>query len=245
MILRRPLLNASTAAVSLPKTCARNLQHSIPMRPIPKATPFIPDQAAFLTAIGRGLSAHAGKIPSWEALFTLTSPQLKELGVEPARSRRYLLQWREKFRNGDYGIGGDCAHVADGVAELTVVETPVAPNPALGNTISPRSAVATATHNPGTRRVVVNVPAGESASTVGGNAHVVSGVLVKGAKTIKGSYVEPVKGSEGLRARIRLQEGMWEDRRGHKIDGGERRRAEVRAKIRAAENRERREKAGK
>lgn len=243
MILRRPLVSASTAAVSLPKTCARSLQHSIPMRPVPKATPFIPDHAAFLTAIGRGLSAHAGKIPSWDALFTLTSPQLKELGVEPARSRRYLLHWREKFRNGEYGIGGDCAHVADGVAELAVVEAPVAPNPALGNSISPRSAAATATHNPGTRTVVVNVPAGEPASTVGDRVRAVSGVLVKGAKTIKGSYVEPVKGSEGLRARIRLQEGMWEDRRGHKVDGGERRRAEVRAKRRAAENKEKREKA--
>ncbi|KAF1929662.1 uncharacterized protein M421DRAFT_60168 [Didymella exigua CBS 183.55] len=238
MILRRPLLNASSAAAALPRTCTRSLQHSIPMRPVPKPTPFIPDHAAFLTAIGRGLSAHTGKIPSWEALFTLTSPQLKELGVEPARSRRYLLHWREKFRNGEYGVGGDCQHVADGVAELTVVAAPVAPNPQLGNTISPRSAAATATRNPGTRSVVVNVPAGETAAARVDALPAVSGVLVKGARTIKGSYVEPVKGSEGLRARIRLQEGMWEDRRGHKIDGGERRKAEVRAKRRAAENKE-------
>ena len=70
----------------------------------------------------------------------------------------------------------------------------------------------------------------------------VSGVKVEGAKTIKGSYVEPVSGKGEPRARIRLQEGMWEDRRGHKVDGGERRRAEVRAKRRAAENKERREK---
>lgn len=242
MILRRPLLGrpllSASSAVSLPKTSTRNLQHSIPMRPVPKPTPFIPDHAAFLTAIGRGLSAHAGKIPSWDALFTLTSPQLKELGVEPARARRYLLHWREKFRNGEYGVGGDCAHVADGVAELVVVEAPVAPNPELGNTMSPRSAAATATHNPGTRRVVVNVPAGEAPAAPVETLPAVSGVLVKGARTIKGSYVEPVKGSEGLRARIRLQEGIWEERRGHKIDGGERRRAEVRAKRRAAENKE-------
>lgn len=242
MILRRPLLNAS-AAVSLPKTSTRALQHSIPMRPVPSPTPFIPDHHAFLTAIGRGLSAHAGKIPSWDALFTLTSPQLKELGIEPARSRRYLLHWREKFRNAEYGPGGDCTHVSDGVAELAVVEAPVKPNPDLGNTISPRSAAATATHNPGTRRVVVNVPAGEAPAGPVETLRAVNGVLVKGAKTIKGSYVEPVKGSEGLRARIRLQEGIWEERRGHKIDGGERRRAEVRAKRRAAENKENKEKA--
>ncbi|KAJ4370664.1 telomere length regulation protein [Neocucurbitaria cava] len=177
-------------------------------------------------------------IPSWDALFTLTSPQLKELGVEPARSRRYLLQWREKYRNGEYGIGGDCAHVnPEGVAELKVVEAPVMPNPQLGGTISPRSAAATATHDPGTRKFVVNVPVGDEAGSVEALPKV-QGVIVKGAKTIKGSYVEPVKGSEGLRARIRLQEGIWEVKRGHKVDGGERRKAEVRAKRRAAENKE-------
>ncbi|KZM23089.1 telomere length regulation protein [Ascochyta rabiei] len=238
MILRRPLLHASTAVVSAPRTCVRKLQHSIPMRPVPKATPFIPDTAAFLTAIGRGLSAHATKIPSWDALFTLTSPQLKELGIEPARSRRYLLHWRDKFRNGEYGVGGDCQHVADGVAELAVVEAPVAPNPHLGNSISPRAASPTATHTPGTRRLVVNVPPRHAPAAPLAALRPVHGVLLKGAKTIKGSYVEPLKGSDGLRARIRLQEGMWEHTRGHKVDGGERRRAEVRAKRRAAENKE-------
>lgn len=209
------------------------------MRPVPKPIPFIPDHTAFLSAIGRGLSAHATKIPSWEALFTLTSPQLKELGVEPARSRRYLLDWREKYRNGDYGIGGDCLHVVDGVAELKVVEANVPPNPQLGNTISPRSAIATATHDPGTRKFVVNVPVGAEAPVQPvEQLPKVQGVFIKGTKTIKGSYVESVKGSEGLRARIRLQEGIWEVRRGHKVDGGERRKAEVRAKRRAAENKE-------
>ncbi|KAF2033844.1 hypothetical protein EK21DRAFT_57866 [Setomelanomma holmii] len=238
MILRRPLLSAPTT-FSISKQCTRNLQHSIPMRPVPKPIPFIPDHTAFLSAIGRGLSAHATKIPSWEALFTLTSPQLKELGVEPARSRRYLLHWREKFRNGEYGIGGDCRYVESGVAELQVVQAPVPPNPALGNTISPRSATATAIHDPGTRKFVVNVPLGADASPAPvEELPQVQGVIVKGAKTIKGSFVEPVKGSAGLKARIRLQEGIWEERRGHKVDGGERRKAEVRAKRRAAENKE-------
>jgi len=239
MILRRPLVRAATAAVSTTTSCVRALQHSIPMRPVPQPIPFIPDHTAFLSAIGRGLSAHATKIPSWEALFTLTSPQLKELGVEPARSRRYLLHWREKFRNGEYGIGGDCRHVVDGVAELKIVDAPVPPNPELGNTISPRSATATATHDPGTRRFVVNVPVGaevppEPVDTL----PKVQGVVIKGASTIKGSHVELVKGSAGLRARIRLREGIWEIRRGHKVDGGERRKASVRAKRRATENKE-------
>lgn len=237
MVLRRPLLSATSNVLFAPKVCVRNLQHSIPIRPVPKPIPFIPDHTSFLSAIGRGLSAHAAKIPSWEALFTLSSHQLKELGVEPARSRKYLLQWREKFRNGEYGIGGDCTHVTDGVAELKLIDAPVGPHPVPG--MHARSAMSTATHDAGTRKVVVNIPANADApigplETLKG----VEGIVVKGAKTIKGSYVEPVKGSGGLKARIRLQEGIWEIRRGHKVDGGERRKAEVRAKRRAAENKE-------
>jgi hypothetical protein len=234
MILRRPLLNA-TAAASPSKVCVRNLQHSIPLRPVPKPIPFIPDHTAFLTAIGRGLSAHAAKIPSWDALFTLSSHQLKELDINPPRARKYLLHWREKFRNGEYGIGGDCQHVTDGVAELKLVEAPVGSHPVPG--MAPRSAMATATKDPGTRKIVVNVPAGAEAPVEPlETVKRVQGVVVKGANTIKGGYVEAVKGSGGLKARVRLQEGIWEERRGHKVDGGERRRAEVRAKARAEEN---------
>lgn len=86
---------------------------------------------------------------------------------------------------------------------------------------------------------MVNVPVGaEAPSERVESLNRVGGVVLQGAKTIKGSYVEQVKGSNGLRARIRLQEGIWEERRGHVVDGGERRKAEVRAKRRAAENKE-------
>jgi hypothetical protein len=246
MILRRPLLAdlaATSAALYTPRTCIRSLHHQIPRRPVPQPIPFIPDHTTFLSAIGRGLSAHAAKIPSWEALFSLTSPQLKELGIEPARARKYLLHWRERYRNGEFGIGGDCKYVKDGVAELKLVEAPVEPSPYTG-TMSPRSAIATATHDPGTRKIVVNIPPGADGpeepveQLVGEKGVGVKGVVVKGAKTIKGPYVELVKGSGGLKARIRMQEGIWEIRRGHKVDGGERRKAEVRAKRRAAENKE-------
>ncbi|KAF2259171.1 hypothetical protein CC78DRAFT_525225 [Lojkania enalia] len=230
--LRRPLLTLSSITTStLPNPSIRTLHHQIPIRSIPKPIPFIPDAPSFLTAIGRGLSVHASKIPSWTALFTLSSSQLRELGIEPARSRKYLLRWREKFRNGEYGIGGDCQYVQDGIAELALVEAP-------STGLSRRTTVTTATHDPGTRKVVVNLPAGVEGPSDWDNVVGVKGVVVKGAKTIKGPYVEYVKGTEGLRARIRLQEGIWEDRRGHKVDGGERRRAEVRAKRRAAENKE-------
>ncbi|KFY44220.1 hypothetical protein V494_01575 [Pseudogymnoascus sp. VKM F-4513 (FW-928)] len=62
----------------------------------------------------------------------------------------------------------------------------------------------------------------------------IKGVRVKGAQTVVGSHVLPVKGG----AVIKAQEGLWEIRRGRKIDGGERRRAEVRSKRRAAERKD-------
>jgi hypothetical protein len=52
-----------------------------------------------------------------------------------------------------------------------------------------------------------------------------------------GPYLQPLKGSNGTAATISVQEGMWEDKRGHKVDGGERRRREVQNKKRLDERR--------
>ncbi|TVY18441.1 Mitochondrial protein FYV4 [Lachnellula arida] len=197
---------------------ARRLHQRVKAAPIPRPTPFVPDAQTFLTLIGRKLSQHASKIPSWDALFSLTSAQLRELGVEPPRTRRYLLRWREKFRNGQFGIGGDIQHVENGTAELRVVEV-------------------TGQHA-GNHKIVVNVPAGGSATleTLTEKKPVpVSGVHIKRAHTIVGPHVQPLKG--GKAAKIEVKEGLWEDKRGHKIDGGERRQAEIRAKRRGEERR--------
>ncbi|KAI1818059.1 IGR protein motif-domain-containing protein [Poronia punctata] len=182
---------------------------------VPQPTPFVPDVETFLTIIGRDLKQHAPKIADWEALFTLTSEQLRELGVEPPRTRKYLLRWRERFRYGQYGIGGDLKHVQDGAAELRILEAD-------------------------RRKFVVNVPAGREPSECRlDEMSRVTGFKVEGAKTIVGPYALQLKSGQG--ARIKITEGMWEDRRGHKIDGGERRRTEVRYKKRIAERREARE----
>ncbi|KAI1138985.1 IGR protein motif-domain-containing protein [Hypoxylon sp. FL0543] len=187
---------------------------------IPSPTPFVPDVQTFLTVIGRGLSQHTSKFPSWEALFSLTSDQLRELGIEPPRTRRYLLQWRQRFRLGQYGIGGDLQHVEDGKADLKILESDK-------DVLNPH-------------KYVVNVPAGRSVKECSlEELSRVRGYKVQGAKTIVGPYALPLKDGEG--ARITVTEGMWEDRRGHKIDGGERRRTEVRYKKRIAERREMRE----
>jgi hypothetical protein len=60
--------------------------------------------------------------------------------------------------------------------------------------------------------------------------------IVRG-NTIGGTGVEYIKGHPGV-ARLRVKDGLWEQRRGHKVDGGERRQAEVRAKRRAQERKD-------
>ncbi|KAB8336667.1 hypothetical protein FH972_020978 [Carpinus fangiana] len=284
----RPLLSLRT---TLPTTTlqTRPLHARVQPTPIPSPTPFVPNPQTFLTLIGRSLSAHAAKIPSWDALFTLTPAQLRDLGIEPARSRKYLLRWRAKFARGEWGPGGECAHVdAAGRAEVRVVEVPVGSaveragwravhgDGAQGDAVAAREARgeggATVTTSAGTRRIVVNVPveaAVRAAGAEGGEAKevvegeeadaneedvapavvfaplsaealakshpITKGIKYRGAKGLVGSHVEPIKGTSGQAAIIRVKEGLWEDRRGHKIDGGERRQAEVRAKRRAAD----------
>ncbi|KAI1824664.1 IGR protein motif-domain-containing protein [Xylaria intraflava] len=193
---------------------------------VPPPIPLVPDVTTFLTIIGRGLKQHAPKFPDWETLFTLTSEELRELGIEPPRTRKYLIRWRQRFQQGQYGVGGDLQHVKDGVAELRVLEGPPTPD---------------ATKPP--RRVVVNVAPGRTVEQCAPTElSRIRGYHVEGARTIVGPYALPLKNGEG--ARIVLTEGMWEERQGRKVDGGERRRTEVRYKRRIAERREAREKAG-
>ena len=209
---------------------------------VPEPTPFVPDVRTFLMLIGRGLSQHAAKFPSWESLFSLSSEQLRELGIEPPRTRRYLLQWRQRFRRGHHGIGGDLRHVEGGVAELRVLE--VEGGSTASNT-EPKEAAPAAP--PRKLRFVVNVPAGTASVRGLDRAQMsrVRGYKVQGARTVVGPYAVPLPLADGTReggALITATEGMWENRRGRKIDGGERRRTLVRYKKRIAERREMREK---
>jgi hypothetical protein len=212
--------HASRHAITPAFSATRAASTSSNLPEIPEPTPFCPDVPTFLTLIGRGLKAHASKFPTWEALFSLTSDQLRELGVEPPRSRRYLIQWRQRFRRGQYGVGGDLKHVQDGAADLRVLEHDVDPVKL--------------------RKYVVNVPVGQSVKDVPAEElSRVQGYQVQGARTIVGPYALPLKSGDGVR--VSVTEGMWEDKRGRKIDGGERRRTEVRYKKRIQERREMRE----
>ncbi|KAM3516076.1 hypothetical protein MY11210_000358 [Beauveria gryllotalpidicola] len=215
----RPLVSApTTSAFSGQIRC---LHKTRPPPTIPKPRPFVPDAETFLKLIGRGLSRHASKFPSWEALFTMTSVQLKELGVEPPRTRRYLLQWMQRYRKGVVGPGGDFKFVQDGEAHLRVATPPAG----------------TATD----ARWVVNVPHGEGIDpqTTDETYPRPKGYSVRGLRTIAGSYATELPGKGG--AVVKITEGMWEQKQGRKIDGGERRKAETRFKKRSAARRSERE----
>jgi len=94
----------------------------------------------------------------------------------------------------------------------------------------------TITLTPQTRKIIVNIPTDVSTSDVPPEELTpIKGLKIRGAHTIVGPHVEHVKGGKFAVARISVKEGLWEDRRGRKIDGGERRQAEVRAKRKSAE----------
>ncbi|KAK2590921.1 telomere length regulation protein [Conoideocrella luteorostrata] len=224
--MNAPSLRASSRLFA-PNSCLTNgiqtrlLHKTRPPHQIPQPRPFVPDVPTFLTLIGRGLHKHASKFPSWESLFSLTTPELKELGIEPPRNRRYLLQWMQRYRKGALGPGGDFEFVRDGKAILKVA-TP------------PASVVSDA-------KWVVNVPNGEEGGDAAASESLPrpKGYIVRGLKSIAGPYATPLPEEAG--AVVKVTEGMWEQRQGRKIDGGERRRAEVRFKRRSAERREERE----
>ena len=96
-----------------------------------------------------------------------------------------------------------------------------------------------------TRRMIVNTPPTSSESVgvqgVEGEKLVpVAGLKIRGAREIVGPFVQLVKGTRGSVARIRVEEGMWEVRRGVKVDGGERRKAMVRRQRTLDERKKRR-----
>ncbi|TGZ81121.1 hypothetical protein EX30DRAFT_331525 [Ascodesmis nigricans] len=96
---RRPLL-------SIP-SLTRGLHHAIVRtRPptVPRATTVVPDVPTFLNQIGRQCEQHAPKFESWDHFFKASSEELKNLGIEPARTRRYIIRWREHYRQNDGNI---------------------------------------------------------------------------------------------------------------------------------------------
>lgn len=114
----------------------------------------------------------------------------------------------------------------DGEAQLCVVEVPIA-KARMPNSSSPDTATGLAR----IRKMIVNTPAeGIVKAPSSARLKAVEGMKVIGVRTIVGPYVQSVKGTSGSVATIKVQEGMWEVKRGVKVDGGERRKVQVRRK---------------
>ncbi|KIV77589.1 hypothetical protein PV11_09378 [Exophiala sideris] len=236
--LLRPSASISQSYICTP--CRRSLHRGLPENGrVPPPTPFVPDVPTFFKLIGREMSKHANKIESWEELFTATSQKLKEKGVDPPRTRRYLLRWREKFRKGDYGIGGDLQYVQDGVAELRLVEIPsLKKDPVTGE---PLSGTVSIGQSPGMQKLIVNVPNGSSTYALQPGQTTAdlkkpTGFKLKNGYIITGKQAHPIKGTYGSGVTLKAVEGLWEHKRGHKVHGGERRRAQTLHKLRVEEN---------
>jgi hypothetical protein len=213
---------------STPKFAAANqarwLHKSKPAAAIPKPIPFAPDVETFLTLIGRGLNKHASKFPSWESLFSSGQQQFQELGIEPASKRRYLMRFMDVYRKSPQklGPGSDFEFVHEGKALLKI-------------------AVPTAAKSTDTKWVV-NVPSEDAAPETAPKTLVrPRGYKVTGLDQIGGSYAEALPNGAG--AVVKVREGMWQINEGRKVDGGERRRAEIQFKKRSAERRAEREAA--
>ena len=225
-LLLRPR-TAPTTPFAAPALLAQTRwAHSKTEPVIPKPIPLVPDVKTFLTVIGRDMKQHAPKFPTWEALFSLTTDQLRELGVEPPRARRYLLRMRKRFTDGEFGPGGDLKYVENGVAVLDVHEVEV--------------------NKMGRSRSVVNVPWGRKLKDIPEEEREQvlfkpQGYKIQGVRGIVGPYALRRKG--GI-ATVTVTEGMWEQKRGHKVDGGERRRDMVRFLKRVAERKALKEKQG-
>lgn len=92
------------------------------------------------------------------------------------------------------------------------------------------------------RKLVVDLPPEIGIDTVPtAELYPVKGFKVRGAHTIVGPYITLNKNTGGSEATLAVCEGMWEERRGVKVDGGERRRKQVRYERRIEENRKKRE----
>lgn len=67
---------------------------------IPSPTAVVPDVTTFLNRIGRNTIQYEKNFESWDQLMNASSESMRTMGIE-TRDRRYILNWCEKFRQGE------------------------------------------------------------------------------------------------------------------------------------------------
>ncbi|KAI9312925.1 IGR protein motif-domain-containing protein [Dichotomocladium elegans] len=60
----------------------------------------IKEPADFLSAIGRNCDEYATKFETWESLFITDSRTMRNEFAIPTKQRKYILAWREWYRQG-------------------------------------------------------------------------------------------------------------------------------------------------
>lgn len=173
------------------------------------------------------------------------------------------MAWRDRFRRGEWGVGGDLRFVSEGEAEGQRVARVVI----AGVRTDTAAAAAAQQGSKGRQPEQSAVPTEKlTAAQLGAQAKVKQAIAnvpldwtpeqpvpeldgaplkpallkMNGTKTgIRGPGIEIVSGTNGREVLVKTREGLWEHKRGRKVDGGERRKDEVRAKRRIAANKER------
>lgn len=126
-------------------------------------------------------------------------------------------------------MGGDLKYVdGEKTAVLKMVEMPLVGGRGDGDAAQETAVPTTVAGLRKVKRTVVNVQQEGGEGVQVKEMLPVEGMKVRGARTIVGPYVQYVKGTGGSEAVIQAKEGMWEVRRGVKVDGGERRKKMVR-----------------
>ncbi|KAF9432673.1 hypothetical protein BGZ76_010467 [Entomortierella beljakovae] len=78
----------------------RSLHTASAKKSIPAPRGDIQDPATFLTKIGRNSESVADKFKSWDHLFSATTNEMKSDMALSVKQRRWILSWREKYRQG-------------------------------------------------------------------------------------------------------------------------------------------------
>lgn len=97
-------------------TSAALLKQSPLSKKIPQPTKEIPDVPAFLNRIGHNTAEYAEAFPTWDALFSSSSKEMKAAGID-VKPRRYILEQVENFRKAAF-IENDPKAVFESVAEI-------------------------------------------------------------------------------------------------------------------------------
>lgn len=95
--------------------------------------------------------------------------------------------------------------------------------------------------SPGMQKLIVNVPNGSATykllpGQTTADLQKPHGFSLKNGYIITGKQAHPIKGTHGSGVTLKAVEGLWEHKRGRKIFGGERRRAETLHKMRVEES---------